>query len=210
VTAVVLAEGAAIVLLTVLVAGLLRSHAEILKSLHELGAGLEGDRAAGPVPIAIDAVGGFAGGSPSRDVPGSLVGETLDGESIAVPLVASTDTLIAFLSAGCSSCEVVWREFADASLTVPGNARLVVVSRDADDESISTLRSVVPGRFAHVLSSEAWEAFDVPGSPYFAYVDAGGRLVGEGTAVTWPHVTSLIRQALADRLATVARSRDGS
>ena len=38
--AVVVAEGVAIALLTVLVVGLLRSHALILKALHERGAGL--------------------------------------------------------------------------------------------------------------------------------------------------------------------------
>ncbi|HEX9530474.1 MAG TPA: hypothetical protein VF954_05000, partial [Acidimicrobiales bacterium] len=46
--AVATAEGLAIVLLAVLVAGLLRSHAEILRRLHELGAGM--DPAPGAVP----------------------------------------------------------------------------------------------------------------------------------------------------------------
>ena len=45
--AVVIAEGVAIVLLGVLVLGLLRSHALILKALHELGAGLELEKEAG-------------------------------------------------------------------------------------------------------------------------------------------------------------------
>src|SRR4051812_49320596 len=41
VIAVVVAEAGAIVLLGLLVAGLLRSHAEILRRLHELGAGMD-------------------------------------------------------------------------------------------------------------------------------------------------------------------------
>ena len=45
--AVVIAEGVAVVLLGVLVLGLLRSHALILKALHELGAGLELEKEAG-------------------------------------------------------------------------------------------------------------------------------------------------------------------
>ncbi len=45
--AAVIAEGVAIVLLGVLVLGLLRSHALILKALHELGAGLELEKEAG-------------------------------------------------------------------------------------------------------------------------------------------------------------------
>ena len=44
--AVVVAEGVAIALLAVLVLGLLRSHALILRALHELGAGLELEEAA--------------------------------------------------------------------------------------------------------------------------------------------------------------------
>ena len=38
-TGLVIAEAVAIALLGLLVAGLLRSHAEILRALHELGAG---------------------------------------------------------------------------------------------------------------------------------------------------------------------------
>ena len=57
--AVVVAEGVAVALLAVLVLGLLRSHALILRALHELGAGLELEEAAsapasgttGPVPV---------------------------------------------------------------------------------------------------------------------------------------------------------------
>ena len=48
--AVVVAEGVAIALLAVLVLGLLRSHALILRALHELGAGLELEEAARPRP----------------------------------------------------------------------------------------------------------------------------------------------------------------
>ena len=41
IVAIVAAETVVLVLLTVLVAGLLRSHAEILRRLHGLGAGFE-------------------------------------------------------------------------------------------------------------------------------------------------------------------------
>jgi hypothetical protein len=57
VTALVVGLALVVLVLGVLVAGVLRSHAEILKALHELGAGLELDRAAeGPVPVTIDGV----------------------------------------------------------------------------------------------------------------------------------------------------------
>jgi hypothetical protein len=198
-TAVVVAEGAAIVLLTVLVAGLLRSHAEILKSLHELGAGLQSGAPPAPVSVSIDRVPRPAGETGERVLPPAIAGTTLDGEAIAVSLAGPSDTLIAFLSSGCAGCQVFWREFSDTSLSVPGSARLVVVTKDAEEESVSALRSVTPVRLTHVLSSQCWADFDVPGSPYFAYVDSAGRLIGEGTAGTWPHVANLLRQALAGR-----------
>jgi hypothetical protein len=60
VLAVVIAEGVAVALLAVLVLGLLRSHALILRALHELGAGLElekdaaaAGRGASPRPVGV-------------------------------------------------------------------------------------------------------------------------------------------------------------
>ena len=40
--------------------------------------------------------------------------------------------------------------------------------------------------------------FGVPGSPYFVYVDGTGRIVGEGSAATWPAVATLMGQAQSD------------
>jgi hypothetical protein len=50
-TAVLIIESVVLVLLTLLVAGLLRSHAEILRRLHALGAGLDPDTLATPVSL---------------------------------------------------------------------------------------------------------------------------------------------------------------
>ena len=61
--AVVIAEGVAIVLLGVLVLGLLRSHALILKALHELGAGLELEKEAG-TGVSLATTGGKPGPVP--------------------------------------------------------------------------------------------------------------------------------------------------
>ena len=49
------------------------------------------------------------------------------------------------------------------------------------------------------MSSDAWETYSVPGSPYFVLVDgASGSVRGEGTGATWPQVFSLITQATND------------
>ena len=196
-TALVVALAVAVLLLAVLVAGLLRSHAEILRALHDLGAGLDLDRAGpGPVPVTIDGVRTpRATGVPA---PEAISGSSLDGESVAVALSAGTDTLLAFLSSGCSTCQAFWEAFASDDVEVAGGARLVVVTKDLDEESRSALTARAPRSALLLTSSRAWEDFEVPGSPYFVYVDATGRVVGEGSAATWPAVATLMGQAHDD------------
>ena len=198
-TALVVTLTVAVLLLAVLVAGLLRSHAEILKALHDLGAGLELDRAdAGPVPVTIDGV--RTPRASGAAAPEAVTGSTLEGESVAVALTAGTDTLLAFLSSGCSTCQSFWDAFS-ADVEVPGSARLVVVTKDLDEESRSALAARAPRSVPLLTSSQAWEDFEVPGSPYFVYVDGTGRVVGEGSAATWPAVATLMGQAHDDAAA---------
>jgi hypothetical protein len=205
VTALVVALTVAVLLLGVLVAGLLRSHAEILKALHELGAGLELDRAdPGPVPVTIDGVRTpRASGAPA---PEAVTGSTLDGEAVVVALSTGTDTLLAFLSSGCSTCQAFWEAFRSPDVEVPGGARLVVVTKDLDEESAGALGARVPHTAPLVTSSRAWEDLEVPGSPYFVYVDGTGRVVGEGSAATWPAVATLMRSAADDAAAGRVRA----
>ncbi|MCW2613893.1 MAG: hypothetical protein JWN08_887 [Frankiales bacterium] len=204
-TALVVALAVAVLLLAVLVAGLLRSHAEILKALHELGAGLELDRS-GPVPVTIDGVRTPRTGG--GDPPGSISGETLDGESVGISLTAGTPVLLAFLSSGCTTCQAFWAAFADPHVQVPGGARLVVVAKSLSEESPSALAVRAPQHVTLLASSAAWEAFSVPGSPYFVLVDGAGRVVGEGSAATWPAVTTLMGQATADDRRPAREQRD--
>jgi hypothetical protein len=196
-TALLVAIALAVCLLAVLVAGLLRSHAEILRALHELGAGLELDRADGPVDVTIEGVRTPRARSASSTVH-TLSGQTLDGEAVAMALSGGSDTLLAFLSSGCSACGAFWEAFAGRDVAVPGGARLVVVTRSLDQESPTALRARAPRTVPVVASTAAWEEFSIPGSPYFAYVDATGRVVGEGSAATWPAVAALMGQARAD------------
>ena len=204
-TALVVALAIAVLLLGVLVAGLLRSHAEILKALHELGAGLELDRKDGePVPVTIE---GVRGPRPTgADAPEAISGQTLSGESVAVSLTAGSDTLVAFLSSGCLTCQAFWDAFASNPVEVPGDARLIVVTKDFDEESESALAARASADLTLVASSQAWESFAVPGSPYFAYVDGAGRVLGEGSAATWPAVTTLMQQAHADDAHSAGRT----
>lgn len=189
-------ETVVLVLLTILVAGLLRSHAEILKRLHALGAGLDDDdaassRAIGTMPRSQD---GFAAAS---DVDGTGMRDDV----VHVSVVGTRhQTLLAFLTSGCLTCHGFWDAFRDrAALDLPADLRLVVVAKDPQEESISALRRLAPSHLPVVMSSAAWEAYRVPGSPYFVLVDGpDGRVRGEGTGASWEQVWNLLRQASDD------------
>ena len=121
-----------VLVLAVLVAGLLRSHADILKALHDLGVG-------------VGEPGGSRPGSPTAGVAGPVgprpgvpltIGPPLPGErnSTSAPTIAGVTpaatrwpcrspggdhlTLLAFLSSGCATCAGFWKAFRQ-----PGPAR---------------------------------------------------------------------------------------
>ena len=86
-----------------------------------------------------------------------------------------------------------------ARQALPGDARLVLVTKDSAYESPSKLRELAPAGVELVMSSAAWEAYEVPASPYFVYVDgATARVYGEGTAAGWPQLDSLLRDSISD------------
>jgi len=199
--ALVIGEGIVLLLLALLVAGLLRSHAEILRALHDLGASVEpgdkGTRAATRTTSTGTTVP--AGDATAHDV----VGLDLTGSTAAVSVVgAKHDTFLAFLSTGCSTCQPFWDAFRDG-VTLPGASRLVVVVQD--EESESRLRSLAGPHLEVIASSAAWDSYGVPGSPHFVYVDGrSGRVTGEGTGPDWPSVRALLTQAADDRAARAA------
>jgi hypothetical protein len=201
-----------VALLAVLVAGLLRSHAEILRSLHELGVDLDPDSDAQSfaVPAAVSSRASVtpradASPRPVSDISG--VTPTGDAASIAVS-GARHHTLLAFLTSGCSTCADFWSEFADTRLKVPGGARLVVVTKGNDAESPGRLRKFTPPDVPVVMSSEAWDAYDVPVAPYFVFVDGpNSRIVGEGAAATWRNLAGMMEQAVEDAGLDTGRRR---
>lgn len=185
-------EAVAIALLAVLVAGVLRSHAEILRALRDAGIAtgheIEYER---PVPARRPS------GSAARDV----VGVTPAEESIVIGVVgAQHDTVLAFLTTGCITCGGFWRAFAEQGAeSLSGAGRVVIVTRDASEESESKVRELAPRRVPVVMSSRAWSDYGVPGAPYFVHIDGeSGRISGEGTASRWEQLTSLLGQAAAD------------
>ena len=208
-TALVVTLAVVVALLVVLVAGLLRSHAEILRTLHDAGLGHDAD-ATPPAPPRRR-----AGGAPATPTSGpspeasDLAGVTPDGDAIAVGVLGAAEpTLLAFLSSGCLTCREFWETFADPRLDVPGGARLVVVTMSPEDESVGALRRLVPASTPVVMSTPAWEAYEVEGSPYFVYVDgASGAVVGEGTATSWERVREMVAESVDDGALAASRRR---
>jgi hypothetical protein len=203
----VTAEGLALALLAVLVAGLLRSHAEILRSLHDLGApaaaSSRGD-ADEPRPSRVTlratsagVVAPRAGTTPVFDVAGT----TPFAEAISVAVGGGrVDTLLAFLSAGCTTCERLWKGLEDLDgVALPDRTRVVVVTVGPGEESPAHVRRVAPRSVPVVMSSEAWQDYRVPGAPYFILVDGPARSIrGEGSAGSWAEVASLLCDATGD------------
>ncbi len=111
------------------------------------------------------------------------------------------DTLLAFLSSGCSTCAGFWAQLPHAAAsTDERGSRLVVVTQGPNHESPSALASLAsPDLVNTVMSNRCWEDYAVPGSPYFVYVEGRSGLVrGEGTALGWDEVFSLMALAEGD------------
>lgn len=211
-TAVVVVEGVVIAVLALLVVGLLRSHAEILKRLHDLGAGLDAPASTAPASPP-------GGPRPGRDfqvmpqVPSppdregftgaaDLVGLSPRGdETLSVRVTeVEHDTIVAFLSSGCITCQKFWDAFRKPrKLGLPAGTRLVVVTKGPEAESASAVAKLAPPGVPVIMTSEAFESYDVPGSPYFVQVHGpSGRVRGEGTGPDWDQVASLLSQASGD------------
>lgn len=198
--ALVVAEGVAIALLGALVVGLLRSHALILRALHELGAGLDLEDEAGAdhlLPVQLGK-GASAPTRPHGSVASDVLGVALDGDERSIPVGGDGQrTLLAFLSSGCAVCQTFWDQMSRRDLDVPGDARLVVVAKSREEESSSVLGRLAGSHLDVVQSSGAWSDYGVPGSPYFVYVEAGS-ITGEGSATSWAQVRDLMAQAVDD------------
>ena len=198
----------AVVLLTVLVAGLLRSHADILRALHSLGAGIgdptaeEGDLdTARSVPLTMGQRLAPQRGTAAPDISG----ESLKGDAVVVSAAAAPRTLLAFLSSGCATCRTFWTSLADGQLA-PG-LRAVVVTKGDELEEVGVLRSLAPAGVDVVLSTQAWIDYEVPAAPFFVLLDAGRGRIGEGLASSMPQVLDLVRRADVDR--RLATNRNG-
>jgi hypothetical protein len=223
VTIVVVLLAIVVALLTVLVAGLLRSHAAILRKLHDLGHGLAdeldaaGHRHDGDEVIDLAAPPRVAPGvvPPPATMPegaAGIVGIDPSGDAVAVAVSGTAhDTVLAFLSSDCATCRTFWGTFADGDLGLDADTRLVVVTKGPEHESPGAVAELATGPDTVVMSSEAWQDYEVPGSPFFVLVDGtSGRIQGAGTAGDWNRVRQLIGRAASDAASPAARARRGA
>jgi hypothetical protein len=183
--ALVACETLLLVLLTLLVLALLRSHAEILRRVGSPEAGGGGL----PEP------GVRSGGREGRDI----AGVTLAGDALVIGLGDdSPPTLLAFLSSGCTACERLWQELhAGRPAGLLAAVRLFVLVKDASAESPVRLRALAPAAVPVVISSAAWRDYAVSASPYFVYLE-DGQVQGEGSASGFNEILSLLSDATAD------------
>ncbi len=195
-TALIWLESALLALLALFVVALLRGHAEILRRL----AAAEARLGVAPSP---PAPGG--GDHPAADI----AGQTLAGDTAKITLRAgSPTTLVAFLSSGCAACGPLWQGIR-AGVRLPAGARLVLVAKGPQDESVARLRELAPAECEVLMSSAAWVDYAVPASPHFVLVDgASGLIAGRGTAGSWEQIASMVSQAIAD--ASIAAETDGA
>jgi hypothetical protein len=194
VTVIVAAETLLLGVVALFVIALLRSHAEILRRLEQLAPQT-------PLPQPDER-------APDQLGATDLQGATPDGGARRLVLSPGPDTLLAFLSSGCSTCVGLLEELRAGDLPLPPGLRLVVVAKDLRLERLRMFRPLA-GRVEVLMSSAAWDDFRVPGSPYFLHVDgSSGKVMGEGSAGSWGQVASLIVDAGDDRAAPDSVNRN--
>ena len=222
VLAVVIAEGVAIALLAVLVLGLLRSHALILRALHELGAGLEleKDAAAGgtggaagtPGPVAVQIEPGVV---PATRGPGRAGRST----SWARTCAAARRTSSSPAPVPAPPC---WRSSprAAASASPSGRSSAPTPRPRVTPGSWSSPRAAPRSRRPRSPGSPGpgsrssrragpGSTTTSPGSPYFVLVE-DGVVTGEGSATNWASVRDLLQQAVDESAhARAAAGRTG-
>lgn len=203
----------AVALLTVVVGGLARGLAATTRRLELLERRVgRRERAADrgpaepetPVQPAVSA----APPGPEPVVPADAEGDAVDirgvdpaGAPTVVPLEATgRPTLVAFLSTSCGICVGIWERLRDGALAdaAPG-VTPVVVTKDEAVEDVERIRGLTSSALPVVLSSEAWDDYEVPGSPYVLLVSAApGSVVTEGAPTRWEDVVRMAASVAAD------------
>ena len=139
------------------------------------------------------------GGAVGRDAH-DLAGVSLTEDAVAIAVRGvEHDTVLAFLSSGCTTCGRFWAALRAGDLPDLGDqTRLVVLTKSPGDESMTALSDLAHGLHV-VMTSQAWRDYEVPGTPFFILVNGtSGTVTGEGTAMGWDEVRNLIALGRGD------------
>lgn len=173
-----------VALLVVLVAGLFRGQAHILRMLHDLSVdgGISASRRVREkAATRVDA-------EPEARRAADIVGTTIDGRSVEVSVVdAPCSTLLLFLTSSCTTCAELWRALGSPrELRALPETRVTVVVRGAEAESTAHLERIAPRGASVVMSTSAWVAYGIEVAPRFAFVGPRSDIVAvEGVVESW-------------------------
>jgi hypothetical protein len=191
-----------LVVLAVFVVGLLRSHAQILRSLATLGASLADPDSEAAQRRGRDQQRTVA----SSDAPArtadtlDLVGTTPLGDPVSIAVAGTPQVnLLAFLSTTCMTCLEFWQAFAETEnqYVVGRGSQVVLVTKEAEDAA--DVDKLAPSHLHVVMSKKAFEDYDVPYAPWFVLIDgAESRVLGEGSASSFDELQRLLVDVLAE------------
>jgi hypothetical protein len=162
-----------------------------------------GERPGAPEPVIASAPAGAAHREPAPPPVTGPEGDAVDvrgadpeGEPTVIPLEATEQpTLLAFLSTSCGICVGLWERLRAGELQAEAPGVLpVVVTKDAGLEDVDRIRGLASAEVPVVLSSEAWDDYEVPGSPYVMVVSsAPGSVATEGSVADWQDLVRMAR-----------------
>jgi thioredoxin-related protein len=167
-----------------LVVALLRSHADILKRLHDL------ENFGEPKHESSQDLEG-----PVSDITGVSPEEKV--VSIAINSFKQV-VLLCFLSSGCHTCKFFWNDLSDEIMS-DLKVTPLIVTKGPNREDSKLIKALYNSKVRCVMSDDTWSAFKVPTTPYFVLLDITGRKIGEGTAVNIDSLKSFVSQSLRDR-----------
>jgi hypothetical protein len=200
-------ETVLLVVTGLLVAGMLRTHADIMRALNlgpaDASQAATTDAELPAPPASVDE---------RLSAPAApLEGVNLDLDLMSFEMHGEGGTLLGFLSSGCLACLRLWDELSSPSnrLALPAKGRFIVVVKDPVEESLAKLRELAPAIHPVVMSSQAWSDYNVPGAPYFVWIDgATATIRGVGASDRIEGVLKLLSDHLAEENLPEARAEE--
>jgi thiol-disulfide isomerase/thioredoxin len=123
------------------------------------------------------------------------------GEQVRVPIVGSDrPVLLLFLSSGCLGCRDLWEGAVELAGMLPGQVRVVVVTRGPGEEDPAAIAGWAAALAEHggidvVMSSQAYRDYAVQGPPFYS-LTVGPEVRTEGVAWGLSDLADAVRGAL--------------